>query len=523
MSNFLDRFKTGGWKRPVEKKKSKHVVRSNEWDKRAFKSVRSVKTVDSTIDELMVMHDVEQAPELIEDAFMLAYKGSPQLREPKELDKSVKRNKQIVDALSELPDLTALQQYSSGDEVMSLFAVERMAPAIKELLEMEPEPPIGPGGGKGDGPEGPEGPEGPGGGGTGDGPGDQKGTPTEGDPDNKAEQDGEKDNSDADDNDKSEDDWKTPPLDPNTVTDILAKALEEAKEDIEDLKDMETSIGAEAGEWLNDASPADRIAMVERLKKMRDLLELVGRMKRFATAERSTRVTPAEHEMFDVELGDKLRRILPHQFALLGNDATKPEFYRKFSEQELLQWKMRGTENAGKGPVVILVDKSGSMWNGRMEWALAVTEAMRRIAKDEGRDVYVQFFDYGLSRPFHFPKGKGDLPTILEMLSVRADGGTAFEQPLDKAMEIISSAPEFSQADIVMITDGGANPHNSWVEDFNTNRQQAGVRVFGLFIGTEYEAQHYASPESALGRVSDHVIPVTELTLDAAKEAFKEL
>ena len=604
--SFLDKYISGKKWKPTQQPRSLNVVKANTWDEQKFKQVRLFRQVDDLVEELETLHDdeVEQPARLVMDLFMLAYKGYPQIRTKKELDRSVKVNKQIVDILQDLPDLKALQQFSGGDPVMSLTAVQALAPHVIKLLEeaVPPPPPEPdpneqadeqqqasqqpqqgqPDDSPADEPDASPDPDGQAQAGAGqsgdeqqddpDGqqqgqeqsaagdPGDsddddddnssegeksQSGTPDadadtdpdegagqgEGDPDDDAEGDPDDDEgddeSDEDEDDFDPDDWDEEPeaIDPDQARDALAKALGEAKDEIQDLCEAEQSIaGSEAGKWATDADPAERMSVLRRLKQMKKLLDSVGRMSRLALGIHATNITPSEHEMYGVQMGSNMTRILPHQFALLGHDATKPEFYKRYANRELLEWKMRGKERAGKGPIVALVDKSDSMgWGGnRMHWALACTESIRQIAEKEQRDVFVQFFDGYLSQPYFFPKGKGTPPEVLEVLSVRPSGGTSFMPPCDKAMEIIEQAPEFERADIVMITDGEGRTTPGWVEEFNATKERLGVRMFGLFIGSPNEFHQYAGPSSALAQISDHLIPVQELTIDAAQELFRE-
>ena len=433
----------------------------------------------------------------------------------------MKVNKQIVDILADLPDLSVLQQFSGGDVALSLVALEKLIPAVKELLKnAAPPPPPEPDKDQPEQPEPSDGDKGEPGSSEGESgePGRPEGEP--GEPGEGQEADEGEPNGDDDDS------WDDEPasIDPAQAEAILAKGMEDAKEAAEQIRTQELSFGSEAGEWAADADPATRLATLDRMKHMKRLLDLVGRMTRFAMGEYANRITPSEHEMYGVRMGNQMQRILPHQFALLGHPATKVEFFRRYSGGELLEWKMRGKQRAGKGPVVILVDRSDSMSWGqdRMSWAVAVAESMRRIAAKQGRDVYVQFFNSALSNAFHFPKGKADLPDILDMLSVQANGGTSFTQPCDKAMQVISAAKDFEKADIVLITDGAAKADAGWVERFLASKQQHGVRVFSVFIGTGAEAATWASPSSTLGAISDHLLPVQDLTIDAVHTMYRE-
>lgn len=266
--------------------------------------------------------------------------------------------------------------------------------------------------------------------------------------------------------------------------------------------------------------------MAERLRtdEMRQLAAVIGRTKLFALGVRAQRVIDVPQEAYDVELGNDLRHMLQSQFAFLGTPETEYEFYRRFLEGELLQFKYRGHEEVGKGPIVAVIDKSGSMDGAPMMWAMAVAEALRRFAADEARDYYALFFGNNRDRNrFSFPKGRGPIERVLEFLGVAADGGTQFDGVLTEALDRASKAydgQDLSKADILFITDGNAELSEDWIANFNAERKRIGVRVYSVYINGSSDMAGKSGPEQLLAKISDLVIPVKELTPEAVTDVF---
>ena len=306
--SFLDQFANNRW-RPEKPARSFTVVKANSWDEATYTGgARSIPALDAMVEELMVLDGLDRSPELVQDLFMLAYKGFPQLRTKRELDTSVKVNKQIVDILADLPDLSVLQQFSGGDVALSLVALEKLIPAVKELLKnAAPPPPPEPDKDQPEQPEPSDGDKGEPGSSEGESgePGRPEGEP--GEPGEGQEADEGEPNGDDDDS------WDDEPasIDPAQAEAILAKGMEDAKEAAEQIRTQELSFGSEAGEWAADADPATRLATLDRMKHMKRLLDLVGRMTRFAMGEYANRITPSEHEMYGVRMGNQMQRILP--------------------------------------------------------------------------------------------------------------------------------------------------------------------------------------------------------------------
>ena len=203
------------------------------------------------------------------------------------------------------------------------------------------------------------------------------------------------------------------------------------------------------------------------------------------------------------------------------------EFFRRYFDAELLQFKMRGEEEVGKGPIVICIDKSGSMSGAPFRWAMAVAEALRRFAADEDRDYYAMFFGSNNDRNrFDFPKGTGPFEKVLAFLACIANGGTQFDGVLTEALEKASTmfdATGKGKADIVFITDGLAHLSDEWINGFNAERERIGVRVYSVYIGGASDMTGATGPQGILGRVSDVVIPIKELKPESVRKIFEKV
>lgn len=547
MSSFLEKMKARmanaqtGSRTPAQKKaavrKSKHVIRTNRWDERVWERARKTKPIDGFVKDVFEgdkredREGYEMAPELVRDVFMSLYKTDPILEKKRDVTRESYANRKIVEEILESDELQQLQEFTAGDPMYSTIAAANMRDSIVEIITRLPEPPPPPGQGGGQGAGGAGNGAGQGQPGQG-GQGGQGGQPDQGDDEGDPEgenQQGTHDewDPDAEDN-QPEADWEAmydEMMEQAGLDMDVAQAIAGAQTEVEDLKAAQKGIGLEDGMWAT-MSPEERLKLADRLRspEMKELASVIGRMRRFALGTRATRVINVPHEAYDVEQGDKIPLALKSQFALLGDPNTEMEFYRQLADRELLQFKMRGNEDAGRGPMVLAIDKSGSMSGAPFNWAMGVAEALRRFSADDNRDYYAMFFGNNNDRNrFEFPKGKGPWEKIEAFLSVAANGGTQFDGVLTEALSRAQTAFDADgkgKADIVFITDGQSYLDEEWIEKFNAERKRVGVRVYSVYIGGAYDYYGGDDANSLLNKISDTVITVKDLNPEAVEKIF---
>lgn len=238
--------------------------------------------------------------------------------------------------------------------------------------------------------------------------------------------------------------------------------------------------------------------MIELAKKWREspmlqnIARMTGRLQRDIRQKRARRIVGGNEEIVDVTVGDDLGLILPHELAMLNHPLLKREFQRKYHEKSLLQYETEGTDSAGRGPVCIVIDGSGSMDGMSNEWARAVALALITVARRENRDAMaVEFSAYGQVKGWEFLKRETLEPAhVLDFVTHFFGGGTVITDGMQVAADFINTRPEFRKADIVLITDG----HCSYGDEDETIRQALaakGVRIHGVSIGMNADDNAY--------------------------------
>ncbi|GMU61120.1 MAG: hypothetical protein AMXMBFR34_28830 [Myxococcaceae bacterium] len=228
-------------------------------------------------------------------------------------------------------------------------------------------------------------------------------------------------------------------------------------------------------------------SLSQRLKKddrLARIAMLAGKFKRIAAAKQKSKVRHGADEVSDVEVGANLSRLLPSELARLAHPMLRRAFLASLVENRAMQYRLSGTDSLGRGPLVVCLDKSGSMDGPKDIWATAVALALLEVAHRQQRPFALLCFDGAVKHEARVGVGEA-LPE--ESLFVSASGGTNITGVLARALSIIQEGDgALKKADVVLITDGESERNDAPVV-----RQMAGelgVTILGFGIGVDVAA-----------------------------------
>ncbi len=258
-----------------------------------------------------------------------------------------------------------------------------------------------------------------------------------------------------------------------------------------------------------------RLAGNEKLKK---LARMVGRMKFYAMALRKKVFERASEEVLEVERGDSLHRLLPHELLSLHHPVLRKDFQRRFLDQELIQYSLRGVEEKGKGPMIVCLDGSSSMVGDKEIWSKAVTLTLLEIARRQRR-LFRSICFSSAETPLQVldmnPRDRYDVETkkVMDLAEYFPGGGTDFQRPLDAALDCLKQS-RFKKGDIIFITDGECQVAPEWAEAFREEKEKLGFSLFSILIDVG------SSSPGTLKEFSDRITTIKQLTGDEAKDIF---
>lgn len=186
--------------------------------------------------------------------------------------------------------------------------------------------------------------------------------------------------------------------------------------------------------------------------------------EKFRTMVREPATLP--EEVNGINQNNDIIRILPSEMALLSIDELEFEFYRRFLEQRLLTYQLKGdvwreqistrsisktiTDKQPRGPFIVCVDTSGSMSGFNEKCAKAFCLALLRIAMADNRRCYILLFSTDIIH-YELTSERG-IGEAIRFLSQRFQGGTDLAVCLSEILVKIDQK-DWQDADTVIISD----------------------------------------------------------------------
>ena len=112
--------------------------------------------------------------------------------------------------------------------------------------------------------------------------------------------------------------------------------------------------------------------------------------------------------------------------------------------------------------------------------AKALLLAIANILQKENRSLHVLLFGAsGELREFSMV-GKNEAAGLLKFLQQGFGGGTDFETPLQRALDIIASQKDYQKADVLMISDGDCQLSSTFMSRLKTQKQVLDCMMYSV-------------------------------------------
>lgn len=279
----------------------------------------------------------------------------------------------------------------------------------------------------------------------------------------------------------------------------VGRAIEAAQEEVNALDDARQAmgIGQDGGDsQLSGMSPAAVKKMFQKVKSnqsLRKILDWAGRYRVAARAKQRIKVLHGYDDMVGVVLDNEVGRLLPAEMAALNHPILRVDAVRRFAERQMYCREYRGVENVAKGPIIVIVDESGSMSlpsgpdGTRIEHAKAFALAMAWVARHQKRwCAFVCFAASGQTRHLVLPPNKWPADAVMKWLENFMNGSSTV-LPVREIPQLYEDmgAPK-GKTDLICITDGETAPiPTDHYQQFMAWKARAQCKFIGISIASE--------------------------------------
>lgn len=280
--------------------------------------------------------------------------------------------------------------------------------------------------------------------------------------------------------------------------------------------DMSCSVLRQTG-WLDLLRLRE---LIEKLPQLREIVRALGRLqdtrgeesvaekviipiRRLEEERREVQTPLIPAEIRGLERSGEITRMLPVEALMLGHPQLRMLWHARRAERELLTYRVEGTEierilqereeqqeiegkrpRPERGPILAIVDTSGSMHGLPEQVAKAIVLEALRTAHEEKRKCYL----YAYSGPGQVLEHELELSIkgvgrLLEFLGFSFGGGNDEAGVMAKVVSRLKEK-NWKKADVVFVSDGEWPVPLSLMAAVKCARED-GVRFHGVQIGNQ--------------------------------------
>ena len=269
----------------------------------------------------------------------------------------------------------------------------------------------------------------------------------------------------------------------------IGKALAQAEEEVELAHESAAALGFGKGQpGSNDAKRIGAIYKRVRSSKMlHKICNLAGKFRRLAQAKQRQKTKHGSDELLGLKADNDLGRMLPQELVALLDPVLEQDVLRRFMERQLWCREFQGYEPVGRGPIIIVLDESGSMVGERNHAAKALALALAWIARQQKRwCALIAYSGDSGERILPLPLGKWDEVALMDWLEAFIGQGSDLDVPVREMPKFYESlkAPK-GKTDLIFLTDAACNISGKLAKIFIDWKRSVQAKLITLVIDSE--------------------------------------
>lgn len=241
----------------------------------------------------------------------------------------------------------------------------------------------------------------------------------------------------------------------------------------------------------------------EKSPDLRKIVDFIGRREFDPPSDRISLSPFGKNRIQTVRFSNSINNLLPMEAAKLLNPSLKKKFYADMLEGKLLSYQLLGKHYTGpprikpRGPMIVLVDTSGSMHGAPQTLAKSAVLAMAKRMLSQQRDMKVILFaSTSQHLEIELSSRKKMSEKFLNFLLYTFGGGTDFNTALASGLKSLKEK-DFQGADLLFITDGKSEVSDELIlARWKEAKKKYNAKVYSLIVSS--------SGAGGLSEISDY-------------------
>ena len=285
-----------------------------------------------------------------------------------------------------------------------------------------------------------------------------------------------------------------------------SRASKDAADGVAELESVTQAMGMGPGE--PGSSDVNAIASAFKTarsnKALMRICALAGRYKQLAQGLHKARSKNGFDEVVGLESGGDISRLVPTELMRMCVPELELDLMRRLVERQCLCREFEAIEKVGLGPIVIVIDESGSMIGSRNESAKAIALTLASIARKQGRWCGLVAFSGGSGhRVLALPPTKWNQVQLYSWLESFIGMGSDQDVPIGEMAAIFTEigAPQ-GKTDLIYVTDAELRISENKANAFKAWKCSIKAKLFSLVLN---------SSPGQLSSISDEVHLINSL------------
>jgi uncharacterized protein with von Willebrand factor type A (vWA) domain len=220
--------------------------------------------------------------------------------------------------------------------------------------------------------------------------------------------------------------------------------------------------------------------IIKRHPEILKITKLIGNLKKIRIHKQKKLINSTYECKMNILTSSDITNLIPLELLYL-EEQLENIFYNKLMEQKLYTYGYKSHSSKGKGGIIICLDTSGSMIGDKLDLLKAIILNIALGVLRQKRYFALINFSSSMKDILLLPH-RPDFKEFIDLLTSSFYGGTNFDAPIKRTLEIIENFKNHRESDILIFTDGFGNLSDEVLNKLKRSQKKYHFGLFGFLI-----------------------------------------